>query len=248
MCIEEAARLRRLQGHPNVVRLIDSMSDPSRACPFLTGALVLEYAEHGDYTKWIAAVHSQHEGRRRWSGEHVEAVAQSDAKDLVAAISHCHAHCIAHLDVKPANCLRARRGNVYRLVLADFGGAWNWEAAPANKPTKFGTWVWRCPEGDAGPEADVWSCGAVLFAMLDGTVPFTDKIGRDETGPLLFQGWSWWEHPLPSSLPPQAADMVRKTLQRRSDRITVPDMLSHPWLRPRSRALGTVALPRRAAE
>ena len=60
----------------------------------------------------------------------------------------------------------------------------------------------------AGRAADVWGCGCVLFAMLDGTIPFTEWCGPD--GCIVFEGRDWWEYPMPDAFPTEAKDLVHK--------------------------------------
>ena len=215
---DEAACLQKLAGHPHIIEIV-------RACHTaddsgIPGALALSYAHLGDLSGWIGDTHS------RGADVSVHKCAQLYFKQLAEAIRHCHAHLIAHLDVKPDNCLIGIGNQYSALTLADFGGAWDSSCEEA--PEVFGTRCWKCPEMQAGRAADIWGCGCVLFAMLDGTIPFTEWCGPD--GCIVFEGRDWWEYPMPDAFPTEAKDLVHKTLQKRDSRISVADIQRHPWM------------------
>jgi eukaryotic-like serine/threonine-protein kinase len=88
---------------------------------------------------------------------------------LAAGLTAVHAHGMVHGDVKPANILLANDGTP---KLADFG-----LAGPAGRSHgPAGTPEYMAPERvralPAGPAADVWSLGVVLYECLTGTGPF----------------------------------------------------------------------------
>ena len=83
----------------------------------------------------------------------------------------------------------------------------------------------------------------MLFAMLDGTWAFTERVsplpadGSTSHSDaavqehMCFAGRTWWEYQLPATFPPEAADLVRKTLQPRRSRIDVVEVERHEWMR-----------------
>ncbi len=58
-------------------------------------------------------------------GASVQTCAQRYFKHLARAIRHCHDHNIAHLDVKPTNCMLGGADGADILKLADFGSSWD---------------------------------------------------------------------------------------------------------------------------
>jgi eukaryotic-like serine/threonine-protein kinase len=70
-------------------------------------------------------------------------------------------------------------------VIADAGVAKLIDLSIARRPGRvkagLGTWSNLAPEqargGDAGPPADVWGLGTVLYEALTGTPPFDDRDG-----------------------------------------------------------------------
>ncbi len=104
---------------------------------------------------------------------------------LVGALRAAHAAGVLHRDIKPANVLLESPGG--RPVLTDFGIA---QVSGATTLTTTGSFVgspeYTAPERmsgqtSAGPEADLWSLGALLCAALSGTSPFR----RDSLGGIL---------------------------------------------------------------
>ncbi|HEX6684179.1 MAG TPA: serine/threonine-protein kinase [Candidatus Limnocylindrales bacterium] len=94
--------------------------------------------------------------------------------DLLAALRATHKVGVVHRDIKPGNVLFGEDG---QAVLTDFGIA----TVPGD-PFKtrtgilLGSPAYLAPErargGKAGPEADMWSLGATLFAAVEGQPPF----------------------------------------------------------------------------
>jgi len=101
----------------------------------------------------------------------IEAVAQ-----VLEGLAHAHAHGIVHRDVKPANVL-LEEGRGISIKLFDFGLALMREeeglTAAGDIP---GTLAYISPErlrGEAaGPAADIWAVGVMLWEALAGVHPF----------------------------------------------------------------------------
>ena len=140
--------------------------------------------------------------------------------------------------MKPTNCLLGGADGADILKLADFGSSWDLDYGVAE--STFGSPFWRCPEGVPDRAADIWSCGCVLFAMLDGTLAFTERAPPwppvqattlDSLERACFEGRPWWEYQLPATFPPEAADLVRRALQPLRSRIDAAEVERHEWMR-----------------
>ncbi|HKV01146.1 MAG TPA: serine/threonine-protein kinase, partial [Ktedonobacteraceae bacterium] len=102
---------------------------------------------------------------------------------LASALDFAHQHGIVHRDIKPSNVLLDKQGNVY---LADFGIARLFDPSLAALQTEltsltllgemFGTPAYIAPErfvgNQAGPSADIYALGVVLYLLVTGQVPF----------------------------------------------------------------------------
>jgi hypothetical protein len=97
--------------------------------------------------------------------------------DVAGALTALHAAGIVHRDVTPSNILLPSEGGAR---LADFGIARTWDGSALEDVTLTGDLVgtlrFVAPEvlaGEpAGPAADVWALGAVLYEAVTGNRPF----------------------------------------------------------------------------
>lgn len=127
--------------------------------------LVMEYMCGGSLAEVIARGPVEPETAARW----LLAVAR--------ALDHLHRHGVVHCDLKPSNILLDEKGQPH---VADFGLARILMADSEITRTGevLGTPSYMAPEQAAGhrrevgPHSDVFSLGAVLYALLTGRPPF----------------------------------------------------------------------------
>jgi tetratricopeptide (TPR) repeat protein len=155
----EAEAVARL-AHPNIVAIYDvGWSDGRPYC-------ALEYVEGGSLHDRIAGIPQP----PRKAAELVETVAR--------AVHAAHRAQIVHRDLKPGNILLTREG---APKVADFGLAKRLDSASdlTGSGAMVGTPSFMAPEQavgrsrEAGPAADIYALGAILYAMLAGRPPFS---------------------------------------------------------------------------
>ncbi|WP_433056447.1 serine/threonine-protein kinase [Dactylosporangium sp. CS-033363] len=94
---------------------------------------------------------------------------------VLGALRAAHAAGVMHRDVKPGNVLLADTG---RVVLTDFGLAVfeGGDGAVTRPGLILGSPQYISPErareGTSGPESDMWSLGATLYAAVEGRSPY----------------------------------------------------------------------------
>jgi WD40 repeat protein len=179
--LQQWARVAAQLDHPGVVAVFDVVEQDGAAwvvMPFLPGTTL--GAEIGLI------------GRVPW------AVAARIAGQVAEALARVHGAGLVHGDLTPASIvLTGPSGD--RVVVTGFGTAQVREASArlAGPEAAPGTVAFLAPEqlldgaqgAPAGPAADMWALGAVLYAAVEGRAPFTgpataDVVAAIRTGPL----------------------------------------------------------------
>ncbi|MFH4975438.1 hypothetical protein AB6A40_002147 [Gnathostoma spinigerum] len=150
-------------------------------------------------------------------------------RQLVQAIAYVHDMGFAHRDLKPENLLLTED---LQLKLIDFGLCAHPEMG-LNRPldTCCGSPAYAAPElvqGTTyfGNEADIWSMGVLLYALLCGCLPFEDDNMQSLYMKIL-RG-IYYE---PDYLSPLSKDLLRSLLQvNPKKRITIKEIITHPWV------------------
>ncbi|TVU37608.1 hypothetical protein EJB05_10978 [Eragrostis curvula] len=209
----EIATLKLLK-HPNVVRLYEVSASKTKIY------MVLEYVNGGELFDKIAlrGKLSEKEGRKLF-------------QQLMDAVSYCHEKGVYHRDLKPENVLVDAKGNI---KVSDFGLS----ALPQNQRkdgllhTTCGSPNYIAPEvllnkGYDGSMSDIWSCGAILYVMLTGSLPFDDQ-----NVVCLYQKILKGNAHIPKWLSPGAQDILRKILDPNPiTRIDVDGIRAHDWFK-----------------
>ncbi len=173
--MEEARAVSRMN-HPHVVSVFDFGRTPEAEGGYLF--LVMELLTGPDLAKVLG--HERLLPLRRV----VSIVVQT-----LEALAEAHHLGIVHRDVKPENIvLEATRSGQDHVKVIDFGIAKNEASTSAEPGLLFGTPSYMAPEqkaGVAGPSADIYATGVMLFEMLAGQLPAKDAAPLSDPGSTL---------------------------------------------------------------
>ncbi|KAI8075467.1 kinase-like domain-containing protein [Gilbertella persicaria] len=217
--VQRELAVLQLLHHPHLVDLCQVLQDSSYVY------FVMEYLEGGELFHMLAT-----------QGRLPESEARRLFAQLISALHWCHAHHISHRDLKPENILLDKSKN---LKIVDFGMA---VMQPPNTllRTSCGSPHYASPEIVRGKRydgtaTDVWSCGAIMYAMVTGHLPFDDE----HMGRLLAKIKTGRYRSLPDYLSADARDLIKRMLVvDPTKRMTMAEILDHPWLTNKS-FLGT---------
>jgi len=194
-----------------------------------------------------------------------EDVARGFMLQLVAGVLHCHERGVAHRDLKLENVLLTKAG-VVKVI--DFGLSYRYPHdanGELDRSLKLkdvcGSKSYAAPEvlgghGYDGFAADVWSLGVSLFAMLSGFFPLDEASPKDWRYTKLMRAqqlglsttvtvFGWYKRTcghLTSSVVHLLDGMLWMDPARR---MTLEQVLVHPWLRPKLEEIDGLAIPPR---
>lgn len=224
--MREVELLQRLT-HPGIVKY----EGMSRDDAFLN--IVLEFVENGSLGQTLRAF-----------GRFNERLVASYVAKILEGLHYLHSEGVVHCDLKAANILSTKNGNV---KLTDFGVSLNMRAVEhfaerasmgrsadlTKSPNEIaGTPNWMAPEviklQGASPKSDIWSLGCTIVELLTGKPPYSD-VGNSMT--VLFR---IVEDPLPP-LPegsPELQDFLKLCFAKNpEDRPTAALLFEHEWVK-----------------
>lgn len=187
---KEARTMSQLD-HPHIIRIFDIGEEDGHFY------FVMELAEGGS----LAA-------RLRQNGSLTVLEALEHVFGCLSGLEHAHTAGVVHRDVKPQNILLDAQG---RVKLSDFGIARLLSDAHSMRITgtgdMLGTVAYMAPEQrmdprGAGPRADLFSIGAMLYLMVTGRRP--TELALAKIDPSVFE-----------SLPAPLRPIVRRATAHR---------------------------------
>lgn len=203
---------------PHVTQLYETFRTESRVY------LIMEYASKGDLLEYI----NSRSGKTPGIGE---AKAKEFFKQLVAGLLHCHRRNVVHRDLKCENILLDEESETIKI--SDFGFATRFPTNKQNLLETFcGSYAYAAPEilqaeKYDGKIADIWSLGIILFAMVNGRLPYNDRDIRT----LLEQTKTKPRFSSRVQVTPECQDIVAKILTADfNKRPTLNDIIRHEWM------------------
>jgi len=150
------AKSAAVLSHPNIVAVYDRGQSDG------TYYIAMEYLEGKTLKELLVS-----------RGATPVRVAVDYARQILAALEFAHRNGIVHRDIKPHNVIVGPDG---RVKVMDFGIARSGSSQVTEAGSIIGTAQYLSPEqargAPAGPSADIYSTGIVLYEMLTGSVPF----------------------------------------------------------------------------
>ncbi|XP_077995359.1 calcium/calmodulin-dependent protein kinase kinase 2-like [Glandiceps talaboti] len=211
----EIAILKKLD-HPNVVKLVEVLDDPSEDNLYMAFELVPKGA-----VMEVPCENSLNEDTARLY-----------LRDILLGIEYLHYQRIIHRDIKPSNLLLGDDGHI---KIADFGMSDEFDGVDALLSNTAGTPAFMPPETlqdtrdkYQGKPLDIWSIGITLYSFVYGRVPFHDNFilslhQKIKTQPVEFPP----DHPISDEL----KDLIFRMLEKDPEkRITLPEIKMHPWV------------------
>ncbi|KAK9804863.1 hypothetical protein WJX72_008981 [[Myrmecia] bisecta] len=230
---KEILNMRLCNLHPHIIQFYEVFLTPAHV------AIAIEYADCGDLADYLAA-HRISKQRQKGLRENT---ARWFFQQTIVALDFCHAMGIANRDIKLENCLLVSNPNARDwplLKLCDFGFSKD-EYTDSLCKTACGTPEYVAPEvlqysKYDGKIADIWSCGVLLYVMVTGSFPFRSSA-ESKLNPMvqlqqMFPRIVAADYERPKHVSADCRNLMERMLTADcSKRITMGEILGHPWFR-----------------
>ncbi|KAJ7042838.1 kinase-like protein [Mycena alexandri] len=144
------------------------------------------------------------------------------ASDMLHALDYLQKHHIAHRDLRSDNLLLNREGV---LKLTDFSNAVVVTPDTPLSTEPVGVMFWQAPEVRSGAydplKIDVWSVGATVWELAEGTPPFSDTQQPADRWPPISD---------PTPYPPSFQEFLHMCSEPAASRPTPGDLLEAPYV------------------
>ncbi|EMC94698.1 hypothetical protein BAUCODRAFT_558349 [Baudoinia panamericana UAMH 10762] len=220
--LEREIAVMKLLEHPNIVRLYDVWENRNELY------LIMEYVDGGELFHYVDLRKGLPEDETIYI-----------FRQIVSALLYCHRLLICHRDLKPENILLNQQDMTVKLI--DFGMA---ALQPKGRllSTPCGSPHYAAPEVVSskpydGMQADVWSCGVILYVMLTGTTPYNYSPDGDIR--VLFRDIARAKYWMPPDLTLEAKDLIKKIFHPNPHlRITMDGIWEHALLHKHDQTFG----------
>ncbi|KAJ3441567.1 protein kinase [Anaeramoeba flamelloides] len=207
--VKREITVQRLIKHPSILQIFEVFETND----FIF--LILEYVSGGELFDYIVEC-----------GTVPSDEARQFFQQIIYGLEHIHSFSITHRDLKPENLLLDINKNV---KIADFGMARVMEVSGLLQ-TSCGSPHYASPEvlkgkGYDGQKSDIWSCGVILYSLLNGCLPFDES-----TYPELINVVKSGKFEFVENLPEIEKDLIIRMLTVDPEkRITLKQIKKHSW-------------------
>ena len=207
--IEREIGILKSLKHPNIIKIHRIEEDDKRFY------IIMEFCENGELFNRI--VEKQHL---------TEDEAALFYYQLINGLEYIHKNNIVHRDLKPENLLLSKND---LLKIIDFGLS-NFTGYNILLGTPCGSPCYASPEMVSGQRyngfmIDVWSTGIILFAMVNGYLPFEDNNNEILFGKILKCKINY-----PKTMGELSLDLMKKIITPDpKKRITLKQIKQHPF-------------------
>nr|XP_031861223.1 uncharacterized protein CI109_003193 [Kwoniella shandongensis]KAA5528295.1 hypothetical protein CI109_003193 [Kwoniella shandongensis] len=226
--MREVELLQRMS-HPSIVKY----EGMSRDQDYLN--IVLEFVENGSLGQTLKAF-----------GKFNEKLVSSYVAKILEGLDYLHSQGVVHCDLKAANILSTKNGNV---KLSDFGVSLNLKAvenikqdaktagkaggAKKRASEVAGTPNWMAPEvislTGASFASDIWSLGCTIIELLTGKPPYAEITNSMS---VLFHIVEDDMPPMPSDISDELTDFLKLCFVKDPKlRPSAAAMFEHPWVK-----------------
>jgi calcium-dependent protein kinase len=212
----EVQIMHHLKGHPNVTYLRGAYEDKQNV------HLVMDLCGGGELFDAIIK-----------RGKYSEKDAADLIRTIVSVVAHCHNMGVIHRDLKPENFLLQTAKDDSPVLCTDFGLSVFFKPGDRFKDV-VGSAYYVAPEvlrRDYGPEADIWSCGVILYILLSGMPPFWGDTENDIFKCILRGRLDFQSQPWPSISGEAKACVARMLEMDPKKRATANEILADPWMK-----------------
>ncbi|XP_060064733.1 uncharacterized protein LOC132545081 [Ylistrum balloti] len=206
----------KIPHHPHIVRLYEQFSTQNHVF------MVMEYCSNGDLLDLI----------NKHIGENEKGIGEDRARQIFSqicsAVQHLHKNLIVHRDLKCENILLDKNMD---SKLTDFGFSCQVRTVDNYLKTSCGSYAYTAPEVIRGKpydafRSDIWSLGIILFAMVNGRLPFNDNELMEMEEDMKMQRLRFERH-----VSFDCMVLIRKLLQYHpSIRPPLNEVIDDPWL------------------
>lgn len=229
----EVQIMHHLNGHPNIIKVESAFEDEDHV------HIVMEACQGGELFDSITE-----------RGHYSEVDAAALIRTIVGVVAHCHNMNVIHRDLKPENFLLSEKGRTAEIKAIDFGLSVFYKSNDVFAEL-LGSAFYIAPEvlrRKYSYQADIWSCGVILYILLSGVPPFWGETEKQIFDAILEGKLDLCSHPWPD-ISDAAKDCIQKMLHPQpSKRATAKDILKHKWMKENgvasSKALDNAVLER----